>query len=49
LARPRGGRRLDRVGRVFADALTAAQRDWLSTAPANPRMNAVARDERYDD
>ena len=30
LVRPRCGRPFDRVGRVFAYALTAAERDWLS-------------------
>src|SRR5262245_32264589 len=30
LARPRCGRRFDRVGRVFADAVTPAKRGWLS-------------------
>ena len=36
LARPRGGRRFDRVGSTSADALTAAERDWLSTILVNP-------------
>jgi hypothetical protein len=38
LARPRCGRRFDRVGRVFADALTAAERDWLSGRRWRTRM-----------